>query len=169
MDKTNLVILKGSSELKLGSDTLYPNKYYRCLKDTKNDRYFVDGINMSEAFFKDYFEYAYDRIIRDWESIGLIVDGKIITKKAFGEMANIHTYGKQTNNIRIILFGKPKECMYGFYPPFSENKVKQLDHMYTWYKEVVNGGEFAIKYFDNQDIQFGNGGIPLCFGNLRIR
>lgn len=170
MDKSNLVILKGSNELKLGFDTLTPNKFYRCLKDSENGAtsYFVYGINMSEEFFEAYFELAYDRIIRDWKSIGVIGSDGIITKKVFCEMADVHTYGKQTNNMRIMYFGG-KDCIYGFYPPFNENKVKQLDHMYRWYKEVVICGEYAMQYFDNREIQFGNCGIPLTFSDLRVR
>ncbi len=84
-------------------------------------------------------------------------------------MANVHTYGKQTNNMRIMYFGHPKDCMYGFYPPFNENKSKQLDHMYTWYKEVVACGEYAMQYFDNREIQFGNCGISLTFSDLQVR
>jgi hypothetical protein len=35
MDKNNLVILRGSNELKLGSDTLTPNEHYRRLSNVK--------------------------------------------------------------------------------------------------------------------------------------
>lgn len=166
MNKDNLVILKASNELKLGSDTIYPNKYYRCLKDEEkgNARFYVDGINMSKDFFDEYFELAYDRIMRDWERIGLTKDGKLISKTAFKELASVHTYGKQTNNLRIMFFGFPKECMYGFYPIYSENKTKQLDGIYEWCKQVMDGN---MNYFDTNHIQYGNKGIPLCYGALR--
>lgn len=167
MDKTNLVILKTSNELILGSDVLYPNTYYRCLDEEKNGEksYYVYGINMHESLFNEYFEYAYDRIMRDWERIGLIQNDKLISKTAFKKLANVHIYGKQTNNIRIIFFGIPNECLYGFYPLYSENKAKQLDAMYKWCIQVMDG---YMGYFDQQNIQFGNRGIPIGYGDLRV-
>jgi hypothetical protein len=167
MNKTDLVILKGSNELKFKTDTLYPNTYYRCIKLEENGvvQYLVYGINMDDEFFKEHFEFAYDRIMRDWEQIGLVKNGKPITKKDFKELANVHTYGKQNQNLRIMFFGHPKEGMYGFYPTVSENKAKQLDRLYSWYLLILTNGN--MNYFDQNNIQFGNKGIPLSYGSLR--
>jgi hypothetical protein len=49
MDKNNLVILRGSNELKLGSDTLTPNEHYRRLSNGE-DSHIVNGIRMNELF-----------------------------------------------------------------------------------------------------------------------
>jgi hypothetical protein len=49
MDKNNLVILRGSNELKLGSDTLTPNEHYRRLSNGE-DSHIVNGIRMNEFF-----------------------------------------------------------------------------------------------------------------------
>lgn len=168
MDRENLVVLKGDKELILGSETLYPNKYYRCLKATEMDAdsYFVDGNNMTHSFFEKYFEFAYDRIMRDWETIGLTKGGKLVNKTTFRELANVHTYGKQSNNLRIIFFGLPKDCMYGFYPIYNENKAKQLNAMYSWCEQVIGG---YMGYFDQDCIQFGKYGIPINYGDLRTR
>ena len=166
MNKENLVVLRGDKALEFQTDTMYPNTYYRCLKATENDdtQYCIYGIIFDQAGFDKNFEYAYDRIMRDWERIGLIKGGKLIGKTAFKELANVHTYGKQTNNLRIILFGLPKECMYGFYPIYSENKAKQLDAMYKWCIQVMEG---YTGYFDQENIQFGRNGVPLSYGDLR--
>ena len=106
MDKT-LCILKGSKELKLDNDAMYPNTFYRCLEGDKKDIY-VYGYNMPISEFEKNFEFAYERIMRDWERISLVKNGKPISKTAFKALANVHTYGKQTNNDRIIFFGIPK-------------------------------------------------------------
>jgi hypothetical protein len=42
MNKNNLVILRGSNELKLGSDTLTPNEHYR--RYSGEDSHIVNGI-----------------------------------------------------------------------------------------------------------------------------
>ena len=167
MNKTSLVVLRGDKVLEFQTDTMYPNKYYRCLRVSENDNaeYMVYGIVFDKATFEATFEYAYDRIMRDWERIGLIKGGKLIGKTAFKELANVHLYGKQTNNLRIIFFGFPKECMYGFYPMFRESKAKQLDTMYVWCNVVIEG---EMRWFDNENIQFGNCGIPLSYGDLRV-
>ena len=167
MDKTNLIVLRGDTALEFQTDTLYPNTYYRCLKVEENDyeEYLVYGIIFDKEGFDKNFELAYDRIMRDWERIGLIKKGKLVSKKAFNELASVHLYGKQTNNLRIILFGHPKECMYGFYPKYRENQAKQLLTMYEWCINVIGGD---MNYFDFKYIQFGNSGVPLSYGNLRI-
>jgi hypothetical protein len=48
MDKNNLVILRGSNELKLGSDTLTPNEHRRL--SNGEDSHIVNGIRMNELF-----------------------------------------------------------------------------------------------------------------------
>jgi hypothetical protein len=80
MDKNNLVILRGSNELKLGSDTLTPNEHYRRLSNGE-DSHIVNGIRMNELFFNEYFEYSYTRVIRDWTDMNLIVNGNPIKKR----------------------------------------------------------------------------------------
>ena len=166
MNKTNLVVLRSDKALEFQTDTMYPNTYYRSLQVTENDReeYIVYGIKFDKAGFDEYFELAYNRIMRDWENIGLIKKGKLVSKKAFNELANVHLFGKQTNNLRIIFFGIPKECMYGFYPKYRENQAKQLITIHQWCENVIEGN---MEYFDFEYIQFGNCGFPLTYGNLR--
>lgn len=166
MTKTSLVVLRSDKELQFETDTMYPNTYYRSIQALENDvnEYIVYGIKFDQAGFDKNFEYAYDRIICDWETIGLIKGGKLIHKSKFNLYANVHVYGKRLNNLRIIFFGNPRECIYGFYPRFSENQAKQLTEIYQWCENVIAGD---VSYFENNDIQFGNCGIPLSYGNLR--
>ena len=166
MNKTNLIVLRGDTALEFQTDTLYPNTYYRCLKVEENgiEEYLVYGIVFDKQGFDKNFELAYDRIMRDWEHIGLIKKGKLVNKKVFNELASVHLYGKQTNNLRIILFGHPKECMYGFYPKYRENQAKQLLTIYQWCINVIEGD---MEYFDFKYIQFGRNGVPINYGNLR--
>ncbi len=165
MNKTNLVVLRSDKALEFESDTLYPNTYYRSIQMVENDQeeYVVYGISFRKAWFEANFEFAYDRIMRDWEKIGLLKNGKLVSKKGFKELANVHLFGKQTNNLRIIFFGLPKECMYGFYPEVRENQAKQLVSIYQWCKNVIEGD---MSYFDMENIQFGNQGFPIYYRNL---
>jgi len=166
MNKTSLVVLRGDKELEFETDTMYPNTYYRSIQASENDvnEYIVYGIKFDQAGFDKNFEYAYDKVMRDWESIGLIKKGKLISKKAFNELASVHLYGKQTNNLRIIFFGGGESGRYGFYPKYRENQAKQLLAIYQWCINVIEGD---MEYFDFQYIQFGKYGIPIYYGNLR--
>jgi hypothetical protein len=166
MTKTSLVVLRGDKELEFETDTMYPNTYYRSIQVTENDQeeYIVYGIKFDKAGFDKNFEYAYDKVMRDWENIGLIKKGKLVSKKAFNELASVHLYGKQINNLRIIFFGTTQFGRYGFYPKFRENQAKQLLTIYQWCVNVIEGD---MTYFDFEYIQFGNKGIPISYGNLR--
>ena len=168
MNKDNIVVLKGDKALEFQTDTMYPNTFYRCLEvaENNNKQYCIYGIIFDQVGFDKYFEFGYDKIIRDWLSIGLIEsNGKLISKSKFKSLANVHTYGKVLNNNRIILFGIPNKCLYGFYPMYSENKSKQLDATYEWAKQTFIGN---MRYIDQDSIQFGNCGIPIVSGNLRV-
>lgn len=166
MDKKSLAILKDSKTLSFDGEVFTPLKFYRSIEVSEN-AIIVNGFCIPKQDFDEYFEYAYDKVMRDWEAIGLVVNGKAITKKKFKELADVHTYGKQTNNNRIIFFSThPKECLYGFYPIYGENKARQLDAMYMWYLQVLDG---YMGYIDQESIQFGNCGIPLNSADLRVR
>jgi hypothetical protein len=36
---------------------------------------------MNDLFFNEYFEYSYNRVIRDWTDMNLIVNGNLLRKK----------------------------------------------------------------------------------------
>jgi hypothetical protein len=166
MDKSNLVILRGSKELKIDGEVFIPLTFYRSIAVTENAT-IVNGFCIPIQEIERDFELAYDKIMRDWELIGLVVGGKAISKKAFTELIDVHVYGKQTNNIRTGFFSThPKECLYGFYPMYSENKAKQIANMYGMYLSTIDGD---MNYVDQEYIQFGNCGIPLSNTDLRKR
>lgn len=165
MDKNNLVVLKGSKPFSIGDGHFLPNTYYRCLPPEKpTDIYLIWGYGIVPDQYIDKFEFVHDRIIRDWTNIGLIVNSKPISKTAFARLANIHTYGNQKNNLRIYFFG-PKECQYGFYPLLRENRTQQLVYLYEMFIETLLGD---MTWVDDHNIQFGNCGTPIGYGNLRV-
>jgi hypothetical protein len=166
MDKSNLVILRGSKELKIDGEVFTPLTFYRSIEVTENAT-IVNGFCIPNDEIERDFELAYDKIMRDWELIGLVVNGKPISKKAFTELIDVRVYGSQRQNIRVGYFmTHPKECLYGFYPMYNENKAKQIICMYGSYLETVAGKMTAV---DQEYIQFGNCGIPLSNTDLRKR
>jgi hypothetical protein len=166
MDKSNLVILRGSKELKIDGEVFTPLTFYRSIEVTENAT-IVNGFCIPNDELERDFELVYDKVMRDWELIGLVVGGKAISKKAFTELVDVHQYGRQNQNNRIGFFSThPKECLYGFYPMYNENKAKQLGNMYVMYLATIEGD---MGYIDQEYIQFGNCGIPLTNTDLRKR
>jgi len=173
MDKKSLVTLKGDKSIEVDGQRYDVNRFYRHLETGETQyAHMVYGMKMSKEFFDEHFEYAYDRIMRDWSQMSLLNDGQPITKTAFKKLADVHTYtgrdgyGKRVKNF-IILFrvGGLEKRMYGFYPTFSETKAKTLDSVYKYYLATVNGD---MTYIDGENIQFGNRGIPMVYGDLGV-
>ena len=161
MDKTNLVILKADKQLILVEDTYQANRLYRCYTPTENgsETFLVYGNNISYLEFDKYFEFAYNRVMREWESLGLLVNGKPISKAKFKELSDIHTYGKNK-----VLFIRNNEIIYGFYV-METNNVETLKRSYNAYLELFYGNTYDL---DRAVIQRGNRGIPISGGNLKF-
>jgi len=112
MKKENLVILKGQSGLETETVTFKPNKHYRCIVLNENNikQYLVYGVVMDEGLFNNMFEPVYDKVIRDWNKMKLAKNGGKVTKKHFNEIADIHTYGRGNNALKIVFFTIGKDC-----------------------------------------------------------
>lgn len=106
-------------------------------------------------------EFTHERVLSDFRAIGILTDkNKPISKSLFANQADIHGYGK----LNIWIFRNSRERIYGFYPMQGTRK-EQLAECYAWYLELVNGDLTSL---DNTDVCFGNCGIPLVYGNLRV-
>lgn len=158
MEKHNLVVLKTTENLFWESDVLHINTVYRCLQPVESgddDNYMIYGILFTPEEYDLYFELAVDRVIRDWTTFGIVTDGKLVSFAKFKKAMDIHTYGKQTNNLRIGFMGISKENFYKFYPNLNGNKELQLKDMYNMAQYVLEGNMY---YLDNRCIQFGTFG-----------
>jgi hypothetical protein len=165
MDKNSLVILRGSKDLNLGTDTFTPNKAYRCLESVENTKngYIVYGIWFSKSEFNKNFEFAYDRIVRDLVGIGLIINNKVVSKNKFKQMADVHQYKGYRVKPFYIAFFKGVDILYGFYPCFRESKTDTLNYTYENLVKFFEGDLYPV---DQDFIQLGNKGIPISGGNL---
>jgi hypothetical protein len=161
MYQQNLAILKGNAPLEINGEHFEPNTYYRCFppKELMENNYMIYGNNMSIPNFENNFEYVYDVVMREWETIGLTKNGKKITKKRFIELSDIHKYGKIQ-----VLYIRNENIIYGFYGKCT-NKKDTLNKCYLMYLVLLNGG---VNLLDNKAIQRGNRGIPICYGNLKF-
>ena len=171
MKKENLVILKGKSTLISQCGTrIEPNTQYRCIEISEGTRkeFLVYGIVFDENAFNELFIDLHSVIMCEFNDIGLLNNMKPISKAQFKERASVHQYGKGKGMLNVIYFyTHPKECIYGFYPQFQGDiKAKCLENAYEMYKDLLNG---EMEDFDNKDIQRGNYGIPLGYGDLIMR
>jgi len=168
----NLIVLKGVKPIEYANETFYPNKYYNVitLEEKPFKQHLVKGKIFQDDKFNENFEDATKRVLRDWEMVGLrdLDTGKPITKTAFNKLADVHVYtgysGGRRTRIRIIYFRNSKNCIYGFYV-YNSTKAKDLKDAYEMYIETFNG---STEYLDSQEIQFGNRGIPIAYGDLGV-
>lgn len=163
MNKTNLVVLKTAEPLFWEDQRFDLNKVYRCLSPVESGdehNYMIYAEWFTQAEFDKYFEYAYDRVIRDWEQLNLVKDGKPVSFAEFKRRLDIHTYGKQIDNIRIGYLGISKENLYKFYPIADGNKQIQAKQMYEMFLYTLDENMY---YLDNHSIQFGTFGVHISY------
>ncbi len=172
MKKENLVILRGKSTLVTQCGTrIEPNTSYRCIEvsEGKVKQFLVYGIVFDEKGFNQLFIELHTVVMNEFKTIGLIKeDGRAISKAQFKALASVHQYGKGKEMLNVMYFYiNSKECIYGFYPNFTgDSKAECLKNAYDMYLDLLNG---EMDDFDCADIQRGNCGIPICYGNLRVR
>lgn len=164
MKKNNLVVLKTSEPLFWEGQRFDLNKVYRCLEPVESgdeNNYMIYAEWFTKEEFDMYFEFAHDRVMRDWLALGLVTaEHKAITLKEFKLRMDVLTYGKQMNNLRIGFIGQPKENLYKFYPIADGNKQIQLRQMYDMYLYVLDENPY---YLDNRCIQFGTFGKHISY------
>jgi len=171
MRKENLVILKGKSTLISQCGTrIETNTQYRCIEisEGKVRQFLVYGIVFDENSFNELFVDLHNVVMDEFKTIGLLgTNNEPISKSLFKNQASVHQYGRGKSMFNVIYFYiHPKECIYGFYPQFSgDSKAKCLENAYQMYINLLNG---EMEDFDCKDIQRGNSGIPIGYGDLRM-
>ncbi len=159
----NLVVLKeGVKTFNTETTVFKPHTFYRSITLTDNDiiQTLVYGVVFG-ADFDEKFEFAQTRILRDFETLGIIVNGKVISKTAFGKLLDIHQYGKNNKNGFKIAYisTHPKELLYGFFPCFmGESKANTIRSAYQNVLNIIEGNMDCV---DDSYVQFGNCGIPI--------
>lgn len=163
MTRNNLVVLKTTEPLFWETEGFELNHVYRCLTpiETESDSYLINAFWFTQEEFDLYFEFAYDRIMRDWTELGFVKDGKAISFKEFKEYMDMVTYGKQNNNVRLGFVGVPKVKQFKFYPVGYDNKAIQLKQLYERHYKMTIDGDMV--YVDAFKIKMGCNGIPISY------
>lgn len=103
-----------------------------------------------------------DQLIDNLKALGLvsIQDNMPISYSGFKNRASIHRYGNQW---KIVFIGQPKHNLFGFYVMYG-NDTKVMKEAYEMFVRLVKGD---MESYENDDVQWGNCGIPIGYGNLR--
>lgn len=159
-----LVTLHTALEATKGHTKFRKNYFYRHV--LVDGTHIVNGENFTDIEFKSLFEDALAKIVRDWVKIGLLTEnGEKISKTAFSKLADIHDYGIGRNTVKVLYFRNSKDSIYGFYPELKSIKGC-INKSYEWYLQTLNN---EYKFLDNDDICFGNCGVPLTYSKLKIQ
>ena len=167
METCSLVILKGQTPLVIeGSGTTFlPNKHYRCVK--YGNEFIVYGEPFTKGLFNNMFEPLHDRMLCEFNDIGLMDNMKPITKKSFKERARLTTYTSRGSRLEVFFFGDKMRGMVGFYPLYNkDSKAVCLNLAYKNYQDILNGNLDSV---DNDLVQRGNGGVPLQYQDLYFK
>jgi hypothetical protein len=157
-----LVVLKSDKLTRVGNSNFLPNKFYR-FSHLDSKTCLVYGEPITPKVFGLMFEFAWVKVMRDFKSLGMLkADNSPISKAAFKKLADVHTYtGSRT--LRIWFFRNTKDCIYGFYP-IKDTLQNELNECYEWYLQLVGG---IMDSLDDENVMFGNCGIPLSYRGLR--
>lgn len=95
------------------------------------------------------------------KDLGLMgMNNQPLSYTGFKNRASVHKYGSK---YKIVFVGVPKRNLFGFYTMYGNDSIV-LKEAYEMYCRLVKGD---LTDYDNNDIQWGNNGIPLGFGMLR--
>jgi hypothetical protein len=160
-----LVVLK-EDEPMVCSSLFSKHETYRFMED-EDGGYIVNGEYFTKTKFNKYFVRLLDKVTITLEKVGLVKDGKIISKGKFKTLADVHQYGRNNKyGLKIIFFRQDRELI-AIYPTFrGDNKAKTLEMGYHKLSEFLSGDSYL---FESKDIQIGNTGIPLSYSNLRYK
>jgi hypothetical protein len=160
--EANIVILKENENITEGNTEFKKNLFYRCCKQDKG--YIIYGEYFEKAKAEQLFVEATIRVGKDFRTLGLLTEyNESISFKQFKELGDVHTYGRGRTALRIVFFRtfeQGNHLIYGFYP----NQGTKAE-CFQYYLDTVSGDMIHV---DSEVIQFGDRGIPLTYGGLRV-
>lgn len=136
------------------------DKFYRVSFDADQKGCIVFGEWMPIEKFEQFFELVVPLLQK---KLATLLGDKKVSFAEFKRRANVHVYGRGLRASRIVFIGSPKENLFGFYP-MQSNKAESLKESYEYYLRLLDG-DFEV--IDDKDVQWGNCGIPIGYGDLR--
>jgi hypothetical protein len=91
-------------------------------------------------------------------------NGNPISFSKFKKLVDIHQFGSGSKRLFIFFIGNPKENLIGFYPP-TDARPEMMKICYQYLVDTITT-DIKQEYLDG-NIQWGNCGIPIGYGDLR--
>jgi hypothetical protein len=104
----------------------------------------------------------HEQLIDKLKDLGLVdlSSNKPLSYSGFKNRASVHKYG---NKYKIVFVGQPRQNLFGFYVMWG-NDSEVMKEAYDMLVNLVRGS--MVDYL-NDEIQWGNAGIPLGYSGLR--
>lgn len=104
---------------------------------------------------------THKQLLKNIKKLNLIDgDGTPVLYSQFKNRATIHRYGSKW---KIVFIGLPKVNLFGFYVMYNIDSVV-MKEAYNNFIALVHGD---MELYKDEDVQWGNAGIPIVYGNLR--
>jgi hypothetical protein len=147
-----------------------PHTFYRArvLTNENQKEVLIYGEIFVDEDFDNKFEYASERLMRDFKLCGLVKpNGKPVSKAKFKRDCQLHTYGRgQQKLFKALFFTMKDRQIYSFQTNLRENKTEFFQETYNQYLDIMDGD---LEPIDNRLVQFGNCGIPLTYSDMKVR
>lgn len=154
---------------RIGDEMFVKGKVYRYVNQG-NGYVIVNGVGiLAEVFHKHFMDY-HTFVLSKLKELGVYDDDKdcLVSLNSFkNDYADVHTYGRGHNKKFIIFVGLYKSNLFGCYVDFNiTTKANAIKESYSMLKGLLEGNKEIL---DIEDIQWGNSGIPLSYGDIRIK
>ena len=103
-----------------------------------------------------------EQLVDNLKLLGLVdlSSNKPISYSGFKNRASVHKYGSQ---YKVVFVGHPKQNLFGFYTMYG-NDSEVMKEAYEMFVSLVKG---KMDDYNENDVQWGNAGIPIGYGGLR--
>ena len=106
-----------------------------------------------------------EALMEKLKALGLIDEnGNPISFSKFKKLVDIHQFGSGSKRLFIFFIGNPKENLIGFYPP-TDTRPEMMKICYEYLVDTIST-DIKQEYLD-ENIQWGNCGYPVVYGDLR--
>lgn len=154
---------------RIGNEMFEKGKVYRYINQG-NGYVIVNGVGIPAESFHKYFMDYHTFAISKLKELGVYDNTNecLVSLNRFkNDYADVHVYGRGRNKRFIVFVGHPKQNMFGCYIITNiTTKASAIREAYYMLNELLEGNKELL---DDCYIQWGNSGVPLSYGSIRIK
>lgn len=154
---------------RIGDEMFEKGKVYRYMNQG-NGYVVVNGVGIpAESFHKHFMDY-HTFVVSKLKEIGVYDNTNecLVSLNRFKkDYCDLHTYGRGANKRFIGFIGHPKENLFGVYVSYNiTTKTNAIREAYYMLNALLDGNKDLL---DDEDIMWGNSGVPISYGSIRIK